>query len=110
MHASCNLTKHIQKPVLAFRAVIEHLLVTEALSEEGPCLSWMWAEKRGKGLLPEVRPTKRKGIGGLPTIDLLKEKTRRKEPSIITTTVTAAHYFFRFVYSYNVSGFPRWLG
>lgn len=34
------------------------------------CLSWIWAEKRGKRLLPEVRPTQRKGIGGRPPIDL----------------------------------------
>lgn len=78
MHASCNLTKHIQKPVLAYRAVTETLLVTEALSEEGPCLSWIWAEKRGKGLLPEVRPTKRKGIRGLSPIDLLKKKNKKE--------------------------------
>lgn len=61
----------------------------------------------GRGLLPEARPTQRKGIGGLPPSYL--KKTRKKEPSTITTTVTTAHCFFRFVYPYNAFNQKRLL-
>ena len=63
--------------------------------------------REGKGLLPDARPTQRKGIGGLPPIYL--KKIRKKEPSTITTTVTTAHYFFRFVYPYNAFNWKRLL-